>query len=254
MHMAFQGFIIETDLDENELNELAEAATTPRGGGGFLPLLKGSYQAVVTENKGVRTLEFGDDKGKPALGLRVDILPDSPYGAKRVFFVDIPLFPQKAPTDKHPAGQEAWMFWNFFIGVMGLSREELVERIKAKKGLPSDVEGKRLTITISDPFVPNEKNPLGRNFVNNVSAPKDDFSGTPVLRPGQAVAPWLTPDGDLIADHPSLGGGGTRPAAGTRTSSTAGALPKPSWAKAAEPGPDEAPAESPWGKAGAKSY
>lgn len=211
----------------------SEAVAERSGGGSFVPQLQGRYQAVVKENKGVEDFaKSGPNAGKQAVRLRVDILPDSPTGAKRVYFVKIPLFNKFAPTEKNPEGADAWMFTNFFERVMGVSRED----IKAGKPLPSNVEGKRLTIILSKPKAPDQWNELGSNDVSDVDAPDADFSKTPIRRPGVAVAPWLTPDDQLIPDHPSLG------AAPATQRQMGQGVPQVAWGKPAIP--DAAPAAS----------
>lgn len=190
-------------LDNNVAAAAEEAANRQGGGGDFPPLPKGRYIATVTENKGVEDFAKAGspNAGKQAVRLRVDIDPQSPTGAKRVLFIRIPIFSRFAPSQKNPEGAVAWMFFSFFEKVMGVPREDII----AGKPLPSDVEGRRLTVILGDPKKPDAFNPLGSNDVSDVDAPDEDFSRTPILREGQSVAPWLTPAGELIPDHPSLG-------------------------------------------------
>ncbi|MDF2990250.1 MAG: hypothetical protein K0S37_764 [Microbacterium sp.] len=192
--------MFNAEIDQNAA-AAAEESASRQGSGDFGPLPKGRYQAIVTENRGVESVGgSGANANKQTVRLRVDILPDSPTGAGRVFFFRVPLFSRWAPNDKNPEGAPAWVFWNFFEKVMGVTREEIL----AGKGLPSNVEGKRLTIVLGKPRKPDENNLLGSSEVDDVDGPEQDYSKTPVLPAGVAVAPWLTPDGALIPNHPSL--------------------------------------------------
>ncbi|GAB2699337.1 hypothetical protein BKA24_001788 [Microbacterium marinum] len=183
----------------------AKEAADRSGGGDFTPLLRGRYQARIIENKGVEDFAKAGSRnaGKQCVRLQVQILEGSPLGARRTFFVRIPLFTNFAPTDKNPDGASAWMFWNFFTKIMGMTEEQII----AGAPLPSNVEGRVITIILGKPKVPDEHNPLGSNEIDDVDAADADFARTPTLPAGGSLAPWLTPAGALIPDHPSLQGG-----------------------------------------------
>ena len=190
----------QVEIDQNAA-AAAEEAANRTGGGVYPPLPRGRYQAVIKENKGVEGFGgSGANSGKKVVRLRVDILEQSPTGATRVFFFRVPLFSRFAPTEKNPDGASAWLFWSFFEKVMGVPREDIL----AGKPLPSNVEGRRLTIILGKAQKPDEYNPLGFNDIDDVDAPDADFAKTPLRVAGVSVAPWLTPADELIPDHPSL--------------------------------------------------
>lgn len=190
----------QAEIDPNAAGA-AEDAASRQGGGDFPPLPRGRYQAVIKENKGIEPFGGnGANAQKKIVRLRVDILSESPTGASRVYFVRVPLFSRFAPTDKNPEGAAAWVFWNFFEKVMGVSREDILDG----KPLPSNVEGRRLSIILGKAQKPDDYNPLGFNEVDDVDAPDADFGKTPVRVAGVSVAPWLTADDQLIPNHPSL--------------------------------------------------
>jgi len=214
----FQG-----QIDENA----AAAAQTAREAlpsGDFPPLPGGPYQAIVVANKGVEPFTKDPNNanyGKDVVRLQVQIDDNSPTGAKRTEFVRVPLFSRFAPnpnakTDEGKTiGSSARMFWNFFEDVMGMTTEQIISG-----QLRSDVEGKALTIVLSKPKQPDNYNPLGFNDIDGVGAPHGNFDKTPIVPPGHAAAPWLTPDNQLIPDHSSLqqrggaAGGGYTPGGG----------------------------------------
>lgn len=198
----------EAQIDQHAAQAAEAAAARTTSSGDFPPVPGGAYQVVITSNEGVD--DFAKDSsnrnyGKKVVRLRVDILPDSPTAAKRVYFGRVPLFTRFAPNpeakeqESRTLGASAWQFWSFFEKVMGVSRDDII----AGRPLPSNVEGKRATIILSKPKAPDANNPLGFNEIEDWDAPHADFEKTPKRVPGLAVAPWLTPDDEPKTDHPA---------------------------------------------------
>lgn len=172
-----------------------------RGNGEFPPLPLGWYPALIVENKGVEELTSDTtnrNHGKNVVRVQVRILDESPTGAKRSFFVRVPLFSRWAPNPtatNEISKRDGWpvdMFWHFFEKVMGMSLDE----IKTGK-LRSDVEGKYLLIKLGKPKVPDEHNPLGSNEIEDVAAFNNDYTKVPRINPNVPIAPWLTAEGTL---------------------------------------------------------
>lgn len=199
--------------------QAAEKAAEALPSGDFPPVPKGAYQAIILENRGVEELTKDQTKanfGKKVVNLHVQILQNSPTAAGRHFFVRVPLFSRFAPNpnakndEAKTIGAPARMFFNFFQNVMGVPLDDIL----AKKPLPSNVEGRRLTIIMGAPIAPDQYNPLGSNQIDGVDAPEDDFSKTPVLQPGATVAAWLTPEGGLNPNWTPPAQGGAVPGLG----------------------------------------
>lgn len=229
-------FAVETDQYAAEA--LAESQT---GNGKFPPLPRGEYQVVVVPlkkddaTKRVEVTDFGGTGAngkKKVLRVALQVVDDSPSGAKRVFFVRIPLFTRYAPTDKHPKGAPAKAYFDFWKA-LGVSEEDLV----AGKLLEvNEMMGKRLGVTISDPIEPDKYNPLGSNEVSFYNKAGDPQT-TPRRKEGEPVAPWLTPSDDLILEYPFASDaakayiaeltGEAAPVAGAQASA-----PQPTWAQA----------------------
>jgi hypothetical protein len=229
-------FAVETDQYAAEA--LAESQT---GNGKFPPLPRGEYQFVIVPlkkddpNKRVEVADFGGagpNGKKKVLRVALQVIDDSPTGAKRYFQVRIPLFTRFAPKDGAPKGKPAKNYFDFW-GAIGVSEEDLV----AGKLLEvNEMMGKRLGGTISDPIEPDKWNPLGSNEVNFFNKAGDPQT-TPRRKEGESVAPWLTPSNDLILEYPFTSDeakayiaeltGQAAPAAGAQASA-----PQPSWAQA----------------------
>ncbi|KZE41415.1 hypothetical protein [Microbacterium sp. T32] len=194
--------------------QAAEKAAEALPSGDFPPVPKGAYQAIILENKGVEELTkdpTNRNYGKKVVKLHVQVDQNSPTAAGRHYFVRVPLFSRFAPNpnakndESKTIGAPARMFFNFFQNVMGVPLADIL----AKKPLPSNVEGRRLTIILGAPKAPDQHNALGSNEIDGVDAPQDDFANTPTLLPGATVAPWLTPEGGLNPSWtPPVQGGG----------------------------------------------
>jgi hypothetical protein len=164
------------------------------GNGSFPPLPGGKYQAVVMEVQGVA--EFGGKTGnakKKVLKVKVQIVADSPLGKNRVYFERVPLFTRYAPTDKNPNGATARGFWDFFGKAIGWPDEKLLAN-----DLPTlqDIQGKRITVTLSAPIPPDNYNALGSNEVAFWDK-EGALTSTPT---GPVKAAWLDANGELKAD------------------------------------------------------
>jgi len=199
--------------------QAAEKAAEALPSGDFPPVPKGPYQVVILENRGVEELTKDTSKanyGKKVVNLHVQVVPDSPTAAGRHYFVRVPLFSRFAPNpnakneEAKTIGAPARMFFNFFQNVMGVP----LEHILAKKPLPSEVAGKRMTLILGAPKAPDQHNALGSNEIDGVDAPYDTFEKTPVLLPGATVAAWLTPEGGLSPNWTPPAAGGVVPGIG----------------------------------------
>jgi len=223
------GFIAE--IDNNAAAAAEEAAAG--GGNGFPPLPAGKYQATVLKVDGVA--DFGGQGGnakKKVVKIQLQIVADSPNGAKRMYFARIPLFTRFAPKDGAKEGKTARAFWDFWGKAIGTPDNELI--LGRLPGVP-ETQGKRITITLGAPIAPDKYNPLGSNEVGFFDK-AGDLSATPL---GKAAVAWLDADGNLI---------GGAPAAAPRAQAAAPAGP-PAWggAAAAPAGPPAwagAPAEA----------
>lgn len=176
--------------------------------GKFPPLPGGKYQATIVplDEKNGKQFDIVDFStrnpeyaGKKALRVRVRIVDGSPTGAKRTFFDRIPLFTRFAPSPKNPQGAPARNYFGFFEAV-GATEEQIVSG-----NFPFELQhllGKQITITLSDPVLPDQYNELGSNEVSFYGKP-GSVELTPVRVPGQPVAPWLDADDELL---PGFGG------------------------------------------------
>lgn len=183
------GFAIE--VDQNAAAAAQEAAEQQKGGDGFPPLPGGKYQAYV--EKFLKVEDFaksGPNAGKKVARFQIKIRDDSPNGAKRVYFLRVPLFTRYAPSEKNPQGAPATMFWDFFEKVAGASREQL---LAGQTPGPNEIGGKPLTITLSAPIKPDSYNPKGSNEITYVDAP-GDIAATPT---NKVFVPWLDDNGNV---------------------------------------------------------
>jgi hypothetical protein len=212
------GFVAEID------QETAQAGALPAAGSGdFPPLTQGKYQARVTKVEGVADFGgTGDNSKKKVVKIRVDILEDSPNGAKRVYFPRIPLF------TKFASGKDATAFGGFWRDAIGWPQEKL---LAGDMPGPEDILGKQITITLSAPKAPDDYNPLGYNEVSFFSA-AGDINATPTA---PVKAAWLTAEGKLNPDW-------APPVAGAPAAQQAPATP-PAWGA---PAPAAAPVNDVW--------
>ncbi len=190
-------------VDQQIASTYDEAASA--GNGKFPPLPKGNYQAKIVplspKNNELFKVEPFNTKnpaynGKNVLRLRVQIDAESPTGKNRSFNVRIPLFSRYAPSEKSPQGAVAKMYFDFWEKVAGASKEQVISG-----NLPGweVLANRAMTISISDPKVPDQWNELGSNEIAFVSAPTGNYAATPVRVPGVPVAPWLDANDNLIA-------------------------------------------------------
>ena len=234
------------EIDADAAGAAAEAKST--GGAGFPPLLAGKYQATVVKVEGVA--DFGGkgaNSKKKVVRLQLRVLDESPNGAKRTFFARIPLFTRYAPNEDHPKGASAKAFWDFWGKAIGWSDERLV--VGDMPG-PEDIQGKRITITLSAPISPDSYNPLGYNEVSFYDV-AGDLAATPQ---GKVNVPWLDASGAVIGgaptqDRPAVQAAPTGPPAWNAAPAPTG---PPAWAAApaAAPVPQAAAQnDAPWSPA-----
>lgn len=127
----------------------------------FKAIPAGNYEATIAGTE-VKTYEKGNYQGKRYLNLKLRIVEDSEVGAKRVFFLKVPLFGRWNPSAKYPKGYPTNYFE--FFSLVGASDEA----IAAGKGLPepSDWAGKRVSIYLAlkpaDDWNDSEYNEVGR--------------------------------------------------------------------------------------------
>lgn len=190
------GFTAQVDQNVAATYDEAHASGT------FAPLPKGKYQARIVplspkDGKDFEVAPFAKNNeayaGKQVLRLRAQILDESPTGAKRTFFLRVPLFSKYAPSPKNPQGAPARDYFSFFEKVAGASKEQVLAG-----QLPGweAIDGKFLTLTLSEPTMPDQYNDLGSNDVDFIDGP-GSIAATPLIQPGTKIAPWLTPDGAL---------------------------------------------------------
>lgn len=175
------------------------------GNGKFPPLPKGKYQAVIVplapkKQQNFEVVPFSPKDsayaGKNVLRIRVQVDANSPTGKGRSFNVRVPLFSRYKPNEKNPQGAAARMYFDFFEKVVGATKEQVLSG-----QLPGweAIAGKPLTITLSDPIMPDDWNELGSNNVDFVDAPTPgNYAATPLRQPGVPVAPWLDADDNLL--------------------------------------------------------
>lgn len=234
----------QVEVDNRAAEALVEAQS---GGGKFPPGLKGEYQAHVVPLKKdgdrVQVQNFGGSGAnakKKVLRVAARVIDESPALAKRQFFLRVPLFTRYAPTERNPQGAPARMYFDFWRA-LGVADDDLVA------GRLPDVDyimGRRIALVLSEPLEPNEWNPLGYNEVSFVNK-AGNVSTTPVRKPGESVAPWLTPDDDIIegyefqtpAAQALYGGEWAQPAAAAQQAA-------PSWGQAPAEGGTVTP--GPW--------
>lgn len=207
----------QAEIDPHAQKAADEAASG--GDGRFPPLPGGRYQATIV--KIVKIEKFGGDGGnadKKVLRIQVRILEGSPVGAKRTYFVRVPLFSRYAPTQKNPEGAVARMFWDFWERAIGVPRDQILAG-----NLPDNFQGKQVTITLGAPKPPDQYNELGFNEVDFFNAAENDFSSTPTV---PVNVPWLDEKGNRIAFA------GAPAAPGVQAPPAAPAAP-PSWAPSA---------------------
>lgn len=186
------------EIDPQAAEALEESRSS--GGGSFPPLPKGPYQATVVPLKKdgdrMKVEEWGGsgpNKAKKVLRVAVKIVPESPTGANRTFFLRVPLFTRFAPKDGAAVGKPARMYFSFF-GAVGVSDADLAA---GKLPGPDQILGKRVEVVLGEPQVPDEWNPLGKSEVNFVNRP-GSIDSTPRRQPGVPVAPWLDENDNLI--------------------------------------------------------
>lgn len=188
----------------------AAEESSNRGSDGFPPLPQGKYQAFV--EKFIEVQPFTKDErsgnfGKQAARFQLKIVSDSPIGAGRVYFLRVPLFTRYAPSQKSPEGAPAGMYFDFFGEVAGATRDQL---IAGQVPSPTEIGGKRLTITLSAPIKPDAYNPKGSNEVSFVGK-EGDINATPKTK---VVVPWLDDHGNVNPGwEPTAAGQAPAPAA-----------------------------------------
>jgi hypothetical protein len=223
----------------------AAAKEAAANSGKFAPLPKGKYQATIVPLKDggdlFEVVPFSTGKpeyaGKNAVRVRVRIVDESPTGAKRTFFERIPLFSRYAPSQKNPQGAPVRTYFDFFAAV-GYTEEQI---LSGKLANVESILGKRVTITLSDPIMPDEHNELGSNEVA-FWGPAGDVNQTPRRIDGVPVANWLDAHDNLL---PGTVANQVAAAGAAVNAATAPAAP-PQWGAA----PAAAPAAAPqWGAA-----
>lgn len=223
----------QTELDPQAAKAAEEAAAG--GNGSFPPLPSGKYQVTIAK---VEKLEdyanSGPNAKKKVVRLRFRIVDHSPTGKGRVIFGRVPLFSRFAPNEKHPEGASAKGFWDFWEKSMGVDRAYIL----TGQPLPSDIQGKALTITVSAPKPPDSHNPLGSNEVDYYDA-AGDVNATPVRQPGVPVAPWLDANDNLLPGF----SGGAPAAPGAPAAAPAAPAAPPAWGAV----PAVPPAAPAWG-------
>lgn len=171
----------------------------------FKAIPAGNYEATIA---GTEVKAYGDEsdyRGKRYLNLKLRIVEGSEVGAKRVFFLKVPLFGRWNPSAKYPKGYPTNYFE--FFNLVGASDEA----IAAGRGLPepTDWAGKRVSIYLSlkpaDKYNDSEHNEVGRISASK-GGPAEATGGTAVDEDVWASAApaaesaaedvWSTPEAD----------------------------------------------------------
>lgn len=191
----------QVEIVQDAQSALEEAQSG--GNGKFPPLLKGEYQAnVVPLKKDGDRVEVADFGGtgpngkKKVLRVAVRIVDGSPLGAKKQFFIRVPLFMRYAPTEKHPKGAPARMYFDFW-SAMGVPEADI---LAGHIPDPNVWMGKPLGIVLSDAIEPDKYNALGSNEVSFVNK-AGNAAASPRRAPGQPLAPWLDGNDNIIVGY-----------------------------------------------------
>lgn len=233
--------MFQVEIDQDAQSALEEAQSG--GNGKFPPLLKGEYQATIVPLKKdgdrVEVVDFGGtgpNGKKKVLRIAVRIVDGSPLGAKKQFFIRVPLFQRYAPTEKHPKGAPARMYFDFCAAIGMSDADTLAGRIP-------DLNvwmGKALGIVLSDAIEPDKYNALGSNEVSFINKP-GNIAASPRRAPGQPLAPWLDGNDNIIVGYTfasdeaqqMYAGGGAPAASGQAPATSFGQQPATSFGQQA---------------------
>lgn len=113
--------LIKTDNNAEDLLKESQSNDFP-----LLPA--GWYEATIAE---VEVIDFSSKDDSPykqqgfkVLNTKLRILDGAPTGAKRTFFLRVPLFQRYLPSEKNPQGAVAGTYFDFFLA-LGFSKEDV---------------------------------------------------------------------------------------------------------------------------------
>ena len=123
----------------------AESCKKAQAENNFAAIPTGNYEVTVAKGEVIEFAKQGKYVGMKALNVQLRVIESSAVGAKRVFFLKVPLFDKFLPTAKNPDGAPNFTYFSFF-GSVGATDDQL-----ESGQLPSlkDILGKPLVAKIN---------------------------------------------------------------------------------------------------------